>query len=313
MPDSFADRIAAQLAEIEPTASGRTSASSTSPQGRIESRSRAASVLNFCANNYLGPRRPSRARSRPRTRRSTRTATAWPRCASSAARRTSTRSSRRASPTSSAPRTRSSTRSCFDANGGLFETLLGEEDAIISDALNHASIIDGIRLCKAERYRYRNDDMADLEAQLAAKPPAPRFRLIATDGVFSMDGIIAKLAGDLRPRRASTTRWSWSTTPTPPASSAHGRGTPEHCGVDGPRRHHHRHARQGARRRLRRLHHRPRRDHRAAAPALAPVPVLEHARPGHRRRLAQGASTCSQRATELRDRLEANTAASAAG
>jgi glycine C-acetyltransferase len=82
--------------------------------------------------------------------------------------------------------------SCFDANGGLFETLLGEEDAVISDALNHASIIDGIRLCKAQRLRYKHADMADLEAQLTAAKGA-RTRLIATDGVFSMDGDIAPL------------------------------------------------------------------------------------------------------------------------
>jgi glycine C-acetyltransferase len=82
--------------------------------------------------------------------------------------------------------------SCFDANGGLFETLLGEEDAIISDELNHASIIDGVRLCKAQRFRYKNSDMADLEAKLEEAESA-RFKLIATDGVFSMDGYIAKL------------------------------------------------------------------------------------------------------------------------
>ena len=82
--------------------------------------------------------------------------------------------------------------SCFDANGGLFETLLGSEDAIISDELNHASIIDGIRLCKAQRFRYRNNDMADLAAKLADAQGA-RFKLIATDGVFSMDGTIANL------------------------------------------------------------------------------------------------------------------------
>ena len=81
---------------------------------------------------------------------------------------------------------------CFDANGGLFEPLLGSEDAIISDALNHASIIDGVRLCKAQRYRYANCDMADLEAQLQAAQGA-RFRMITTDGVFSMDGAIAPL------------------------------------------------------------------------------------------------------------------------
>ncbi len=82
--------------------------------------------------------------------------------------------------------------SCFDANGGLFETLLGAEDAVLSDALNHASIIDGVRLCKAQRFRYQNNDMADLEKQLQAAKGA-RFRLIATDGVFSMDGYIANL------------------------------------------------------------------------------------------------------------------------
>ncbi|HVA47492.1 MAG TPA: glycine C-acetyltransferase [Pirellulales bacterium] len=84
--------------------------------------------------------------------------------------------------------------SCFDANGGLFETLLGPEDAVISDELNHASIIDGIRLSKAQRFRYRNNDMGDLEAKLREARSA-RFRLIATDGVFSMDGIIANLPG----------------------------------------------------------------------------------------------------------------------
>ncbi len=84
--------------------------------------------------------------------------------------------------------------SCFDANGGLFETLLDEQDAVISDALNHASIIDGVRLCKARRLRYSNNDMADLEARLIEAKDC-RFRLIATDGVFSMDGIIANLKG----------------------------------------------------------------------------------------------------------------------
>ena len=96
--------------------------------------------------------------------------------------------------------------SCFDANGGLFETLLGEEDAVISDALNHASIIDGVRLCKAQRFRYANNDMAELEARLKEARKC-RVRLIATDGVFSMDGVIARPEGHLRPRRPATTRW----------------------------------------------------------------------------------------------------------
>ena len=86
--------------------------------------------------------------------------------------------------------------SCFDANAGLFETLLGPQDAIISDALNHASIIDGVRLCKAKRFRYANNDMAELEARLQeADEAGARFKLIATDGVFSMDGVIANLSG----------------------------------------------------------------------------------------------------------------------
>lgn len=86
--------------------------------------------------------------------------------------------------------------SCFDANGGLFETLFGPEDAIISDALNHASIIDGVRLCKAQRYRYANNDLTELEARLEeADAAGARFKLIATDGVFSMDGVIANLKG----------------------------------------------------------------------------------------------------------------------
>ncbi len=82
----------------------------------------------------------------------------------------------------------------FDANGGVFEPLLSKEDAIISDSLNHASIIDGVRLCKAARYRYANNNMEDLEAQLiAANKENPRFKIIVTDGVFSMDGVVAKL------------------------------------------------------------------------------------------------------------------------
>lgn len=120
--------------------------------------------------------------------------------------------------------------SCFDANAGLFETLLGEEDAIISDELNHASIIDGVRLCKAKRFRYRNNDMIDLEEKLQAAKNA-RYRLIATDGVFSMDGIIADLKSicDLADKYDAMVM----------VDDSHavgfmgegGRGTPELCGV----------------------------------------------------------------------------------
>jgi glycine C-acetyltransferase len=124
--------------------------------------------------------------------------------------------------------------SCFDANGGVFETLLGEEDAVISDELNHASIVDGIRLCKAKRLRYRNNDMADLEARLnEAEAAGARFTLIATDGVFSMDGIVANLKAicDLADRHRALVL----------VDDSHavgfvgegGRGTPEFCGVEG--------------------------------------------------------------------------------
>jgi len=124
--------------------------------------------------------------------------------------------------------------SCFDANGGLFETLLGPEDAVISDALNHASIIDGIRLCKAKRFRYKNNDMADLEVKLKeADEAGARFKLIATDGVFSMDGIIANLSGicDLAEKYDALVMVDDSH-----ASGfigEHGRGTPEYCDVEG--------------------------------------------------------------------------------
>ena len=124
--------------------------------------------------------------------------------------------------------------SCFDANGGLFETLLGPEDAIISDELNHASIIDGVRLCKAKRFRYKNNDLADLEAKLReAAEQGARFKMIATDGVFSMDGYIANLRGicDLADKHGALVM----------VDDSHavgfmgrtGRGTHEHCDVMG--------------------------------------------------------------------------------
>jgi glycine C-acetyltransferase len=122
--------------------------------------------------------------------------------------------------------------SCFDANGGLFETMLGEEDAVISDALNHASIIDGIRLSKARRYRYANNNMAELEERLKEASDA-RFRLIATDGVFSMDGVIANLGGicDLADKYDALVMVDDSHAVG--FIGEHGRGTPEYCGVEG--------------------------------------------------------------------------------
>jgi glycine C-acetyltransferase len=124
--------------------------------------------------------------------------------------------------------------SCFDANGGLFETLLGAEDAIISDELNHASIIDGIRLCKAQRYRYKNNNLEDLEAKLKeADANKARFKMIATDGVFSMDGFIANLRGicDLADRYNALVMVDDSHAVGFMGKT--GRGTHEHCGVMG--------------------------------------------------------------------------------
>ena len=120
--------------------------------------------------------------------------------------------------------------SCFDANGGLFETLLTAEDAVISDELNHASIIDGIRLCKAHRRRYKNSDMEDLETQLR-ETQSDRFRLIATDGVFSMDGYIANLSGicDLAEKYQALVMVDDSHAVG--FMGTKGRGTHEHCGV----------------------------------------------------------------------------------
>jgi len=122
--------------------------------------------------------------------------------------------------------------SCFDANGGIFEALLGEDDAIISDALNHASIIDGIRLCKARRLRYANNDMAELETRLKETADA-RARLIVTDGVFSMDGIIA----DLKAITALAEKYDALVLVDDSHAvgfvGGRGAGTPEHCGVEG--------------------------------------------------------------------------------
>ena len=122
--------------------------------------------------------------------------------------------------------------SCFDANGGVFEALLTDQDAVISDALNHASIIDGVRLCKAKRYRYANNDMGELEARLIEAKDA-RARLIVTDGVFSMDGIIANLQGvcDLAEKHDALVMVDDSHAIG--FIGARGAGTPERCGVEG--------------------------------------------------------------------------------
>ena len=124
--------------------------------------------------------------------------------------------------------------SCFDANGGLFETILTADDAVISDELNHASIIDGVRLCKAKRYRYKNNDMSDLEAKLKeADEAGARIKLIATDGVFSMDGIIANLQGICELAEKYHALVMVDDSHAAGFVGKTGRGTAEYCGVQG--------------------------------------------------------------------------------
>lgn len=124
--------------------------------------------------------------------------------------------------------------SCFDANGGLFEALLGPDDAIISDSLNHASIIDGVRLCKAKRYRYSNNDMADLEAKLKqADEDGAKIKLISTDGVFSMDGIIAQLDKIQALAAKYNALFHFDDCHSTGFLGKTGRGTHEYCGVFG--------------------------------------------------------------------------------
>ena len=175
---------------------------------------------------------------------------------------------------------------CFDANTGLFETILDANDAIISDALNHASIIDGVRLCKAQRLRYANSDMDDLEEKLKAAEGA-RHRLIATDGVFSMDGYIARLPEicDLAEAYDAMVMVDDSH-----AVGFMGGKRARHAGTlrrGGPGGYHHRHAGQGAGGCLGWLYGGKRSGGGLAAPALAPVPVFQHAGPGDRGDLAE--------------------------
>ena len=179
------------LSQIETEGLYKTERTITTPQGVHISTVEGGEVLNFCANNYLG------LANHPHVIEATKTAMDDHGFGMASVRficgtqDLHKKLESKISDFFSSDDTILYT-SCFDANGGLFETLLGPEDAIISDALNHASIIDGVRLCKAQRYRYANSDMADLEDKLKEAQGA-RLRMIATDGVFSMDGFIAKL------------------------------------------------------------------------------------------------------------------------
>jgi glycine C-acetyltransferase len=181
---------AAQLAEIEAAGLWKHERLITSPQA-AHITTNGKQVINFCANNYLG------LSSHPRVIEAARKALDERGYGLSSVRFICGTQDRHKELEAAISRFLGTEdtilySSCFDANGGLFETVLGEGDAIISDALNHASIIDGIRLCKAERHRYEHDDLADLEAKLVATR-GKRLRMIATDGVFSMDGDIARL------------------------------------------------------------------------------------------------------------------------
>ncbi|HLX62111.1 MAG TPA: glycine C-acetyltransferase [Planctomycetota bacterium] len=195
MNDAFKNHLAQQLDAIRAAGTYKRERIITSPQDARIKVGDGRSVLNMCANNYLG------LAEHPEIVRAAHDALErWGYGLSSVRFICGTQTIHKEleSKISAFLGTDDTIlySSCFDANGGLFETLLGEQDAVISDELNHASIIDGIRLCKAQRYRYKNSDMADLEAKLKeADANNARFKLIATDGVFSMDGYIANLAG----------------------------------------------------------------------------------------------------------------------
>jgi glycine C-acetyltransferase len=189
--DRFHEHVNGQLAEIRAAGLFKTERVIGSPQKAHVDVGQRKGLLNFCANNYLG------LADDPRVRAAAQKALDdWGYGMASVRFICGTQELHKKLETAlSAFLSTEDTilySSCWDANGGLFETVLGPEDAVISDSLNHASIIDGIRLCKAQRLRYNNNDMADLEAKLK-EASAARFRMIATDGVFSMDGSIANL------------------------------------------------------------------------------------------------------------------------
>jgi glycine C-acetyltransferase len=191
MSKTFLFHLRSQLAQLEETGLFKNERVILSPQkGEIELEN-GKKVLNFCSNNYLG------LANHPRVLEAAKNSYDLHGFGMASVRficGTQDVHIQLEAALSKFLKTESTIlySSCFDANGGLFETLLGPEDAVISDSLNHASIIDGIRLCKAKRFRYQNNDMKDLEQKLKEAQDA-RFRLIATDGVFSMDGIIANL------------------------------------------------------------------------------------------------------------------------
>ncbi|MFH1603162.1 MAG: glycine C-acetyltransferase [Pseudomonadota bacterium] len=231
MRDSFYQHLDATLAQLRDDGFFKRERLIATPQNSTLRLASGAEVINFCANNYLGLADDARliaAAKRGLDDFGFGMASVRFICGT----QTIHRELEAAISTFLGTQDAILYGSCFDANGGLFETLFEEADAVISDELNHASIIDGVRLCKARRFRYRNNDMADLEAQLqAADAAGARFKLIATDGVFSMDGIIANLRGICALADKYNALVMVDDSHAVGFVGAHGRGTPEYCGV----------------------------------------------------------------------------------
>ena len=233
MTDKFREHLQSQIALIRSAGTFKTERVLTTPQGTRVRVAAGEPVLILCANNYLGLAQHPEVRAAAKAGLDQ-----WGYGLASVRFICGTQSPHKLLEAKLSEFLGAEDTilysSCFDANGGLFETLLGEEDAIISDELNHASIIDGIRLCKARRHRYKNNDLADIEARLKEADAAKaRFKLIATDGVFSMDGYIANLPGicDLAEKHGALVMVDDSHAVG--FMGRRGRGTHEHCGVMG--------------------------------------------------------------------------------
>lgn len=230
---AFQEHLTAQLDAIRAAGTYKNERTITTPQGSMVETTGGKPVLNMCANNYLGLAQD------PRIEEAAHNALdEWGYGLASVRFICGTQGVHKQLEAGLSDFLGTDDTilygSCFDANGGLFETVLGAEDAVISDELNHASIIDGVRLCKAMRFRYKNRDMADLETQLIeADAKGARFKLIATDGVFSMDGFIAPLAEicDLADKYNALVMVDDSHAVG--FLGKQGRGTHEYCGVMG--------------------------------------------------------------------------------
>ena len=230
---AFQSHLSQQLDDIKSAGTYKRERTLSTPQGAMVETNGGKSVLNMCANNYLGLAQHTAIRKSAHD-----ALDRWGYGLASVRFICGTQSVHKQLEAGLSDFLGTEDTilygSCFDANGGLFETVLGEEDAVISDELNHASIIDGVRLCRAMRFRYRNRDMADLEARLVeADEKGARFKLIATDGVFSMDGFIAPLEAicDLADKYNALVMVDDSHAVG--FMGRQGRGSHEHCGVMG--------------------------------------------------------------------------------